>query len=104
MTSRGQRPTGYHARPWLRPSFFFLEVQFWALVAPAATLLGAAPGAHRISHLHVYRSLPFLRMGSMERWGWGPEVEGVVWEGCRELAESTHGRKALQLLRHGLNG
>lgn len=60
----------------------------WALVAPAAASLKLPQGL-TASHLHVYRSLPFLRMGSESVGGGDRKLKGWCGRGCRELPEST---------------
>lgn len=42
-----------------------------------------------MSHLHVYRSLPFLRMGSESVGGGDRKLKGWWGRGCRELPESA---------------
>lgn len=60
-------------------------------MSPVVTLPGPPTGCQgpAVSHLHVYRSLPFLRMGSESVGGGDRKLKGWWGRGCREPPESA---------------
>lgn len=105
MMSRGQRAIGcYHAVPGLRLRAFSWKCRRTGQRGTCGHFAGAAPGALSVSPACV-ALLALPEDGVRERRGWGPEVEGVGGEGLQGAAGfCLHGRKALQLLSHGLDG
>lgn len=61
---------------------FLLGGQVHGRRAPEATSRGPPHG--QVAHLHVYRSLPFLRMGSDSVGGGDRKLKGWWGRGCRE--------------------